>query len=184
MPEIRTYFKGENIHCLLASYTHPNIFIPVKAKVKDVKWDSVNPLYKIKIVKFYENYNFLKKYLFDMNFYYEFDKRTRPFKLKKQDFSNLKELQERLDAEDEKRFYVIVDGVMCAKTKADLQILFSKVQYFLVARFYKQLKENSVRSFYKGEFRFDSEAEFKTRLKTMLEGKYPQNDIDSFLDSI
>jgi hypothetical protein len=184
MPQIKTFYKGESIHCLISSYTNPNVFIPVRGIIKDVKWDSVNPLYRIKIVKFYENITFLKKHLFEMNFYHDFDKRTRPFRLKREDFSTVVEVEKRLSEQDEDRFYIVVDGVMAVKTKADLQSLFNKVQYFIIARNFKQIKEFSTRSFYRGEFKFDGEGEFKVRLSNFLRDKYPSDDLDSFLKSI
>lgn len=184
MTKIKTFYKGESIHCLISSYVNPNVFIPVRGIVKDVKWDSVNPLYKIKIVKFYENISFLRKHLFEMNFYHDFDKRTRPFRIKREECPTVKDLEQRLNEQDESRFYIVVDGVMSVKTKADLQSLFGKVQYFLIARNFKQIKEFSTRSFYKGEFKFDGEGEFKVRLANFLRDKYPPNDLDSFLKSI
>jgi len=184
MSKTKTYYKGEKIHCLLTSYTHPNIFIPVRGIVKDVKWDPVNPLYKIKIIKFYENVGFIRKYIFDMNFYYDFDKKARSFRIKREEFNTIKELEERLNEKDEDRFYVVVDGVMTVRTKVDLQDLFKKVQYFLISKNFKEIKEFSTRSFYKGEFKFDGEGEFKVRLKNFLKDKYPDSEIESFLKSI
>ena len=60
MIKARLFVKGETIYALLSSYSHPNILIPVKAIVKDVKYDEINPVYLIKVVKFYDNILFLK----------------------------------------------------------------------------------------------------------------------------
>ncbi len=55
----RIFSKGERCHVLITSFTHPDILIPVKAIIKDTKWDPINPLYLIKIVKFYDSMTFL-----------------------------------------------------------------------------------------------------------------------------
>jgi len=73
----RLFVKGEEIYVLLTSYSHPNILIPIKAVVKDVKYDDVNPQYIVKAIKFYDNIFFLKKYLFFMGFSNKFNKRAR-----------------------------------------------------------------------------------------------------------
>ena len=54
--------KGSVAHALISSVHEPNILMPVKVTIKDIKFDEYNPLYLVKIVKFYDNINFLKKY--------------------------------------------------------------------------------------------------------------------------
>ena len=51
----RLFVKGENAYTLLISHSHPNILIPVKVVIKDVKYDEVNPEYLVKIIKFYDS---------------------------------------------------------------------------------------------------------------------------------
>ena len=60
----RIFAKGEITHALLSSNSNPNILIPIKAVIKDVKYDDINPQYLIKVTKFYDTISFLKKYLF------------------------------------------------------------------------------------------------------------------------
>ena len=72
----------------------------------------------------YDNMKFLKEHFFEMNFKYEFDNRARKLPLKKDDFKNVRSLEERFDEKDRERFFVIVESVMCTKTKKDLQNLF------------------------------------------------------------
>jgi hypothetical protein len=125
----RIFTKGQYVYCLLSSYTRPNVLIPVKGIIIDTSWDPVNPLYKIKIMKFYDNMKFVKNYFFDMNFRYSFDDRARKMPLKKDDFKTVRSLEQRLNESDYERFYVIVESVMCTKTKVNLQKLFERVQF-------------------------------------------------------
>lgn len=88
----RLFVKGETIHALISSYSHPNVLIPVKAIVKDVKYDEINPVYLIKVEKFYDNILFLKKYLFDMTFASKIGKRPRRLKIDSQKIRNQRDL--------------------------------------------------------------------------------------------
>ena len=101
----RLFVKGEEIYALLTSHSHPNVLIPVKAVVKDVKYDDVNPLYQIKAVKFYDDIRFLKKYLFDMSFQNVFDKRARKFSLDPNSLTTRKQLEEKLSGKNESKYY-------------------------------------------------------------------------------
>ena len=85
----RIFTKGQHVYCLLSSPNRPNVLLPVKGLIVDTAWDPVNPLYKIKIIKMYDNIKFLKSYFFDMNFRYEFDNRAKKMPLKKEDFTSL-----------------------------------------------------------------------------------------------
>ena len=73
----RIFDKGQIVYCLLASHTNPNILLPIKGIIMDSKWDPVNPLYQIRIIKFYDNMKFLKKYFIDMNFRHVFENRDK-----------------------------------------------------------------------------------------------------------
>jgi len=164
MHKYRIYIKGDQIHALLSSYNHPNTLIPVKAIVKDMKWDASNPKYKIKILKFYDSLQFLKKYLFNMNFHYDYTNKARKFRLKDSDFESVKEIEDALKGPDEQRFYLVVESVMCSRTKIDLKILFKKIHRFLISIKLKEIREISLRPFYDDEFRLYTKKEFKKRL--------------------
>ena len=102
---------------LLASHTNPNILLPVKGVILDSKWDPVNPLYQIRIIKLYDNMKFLKQHFFGMNFRHEFENRARKMILKSEDFKTTKALEDRLNDKDRERFYVVIESVMCTKQK-------------------------------------------------------------------
>jgi hypothetical protein len=134
----------------------------------------------------YDNMMYLKKYFFDMNFKYEFDNRARKMPLKKEDFKNVRSLEERFDEKDRERFYVIVESVMCKKTKNDLQGLFEKVQFYLISKNLKEIRETSARPFFKGSLSTDSSQEFDVRFKKGWSDKFQRGDIDidKYLNSL
>ena len=59
----KIFTKGELIQALISTTQAPNVLIPVRAMIHDVKFNDVNPQYQIKIRKFYDQINFLKRYL-------------------------------------------------------------------------------------------------------------------------
>lgn len=182
----RIFTKGQTVYCLLASHSRPNILLPIKGLIIDTQWDPINPLYKIKIIKMYDNMKYLKRHFFEMNFKYEFDNRARKMPLKKEDFTNTRSLEERFDENDRGRFYVIVESVMCKKTKNDLQDLFSKVQFFIISKNLKENREISSRPFFKGSLSTDSPQEFDARFKKGWMDKFQKGniDIDKYLNSL
>jgi hypothetical protein len=186
MKKHRIFNKGEQIHCFLTSYSDSNVFIPIKALVMDTQWDPVNPKYLVKILKFYDSFDFLKRHFFDLNFFFEFEKRAHNIPLKSSDFKKITDLEIRLNQTDEKRFYVVVESVMAVKQKLDLQQLFNDIQFFLICRKLSEAKELMTRPFYKGSFRLDSQSEFNIRMKNAFSDKFKNGEIsiDRLFDSL
>ena len=183
MKKHRIFNKGDQIHCFLTSYTHPKIFLPVKAIIKETQWDTVNPKYLIKVLKFYDSYLFLRNTLFEMNFSNSFEKRAQPLPIKREDYKRNKELETQMYSEDP-RFYIVVDSILAVKTYNDLSDLFNSLQFFLISRELSELKELMTRTVYRGSFKIDTEREFSIRLKNAFGDKSKDLDIDKFLDSL
>ena len=64
MTETDLFEKNSIAHCFLFSSTNPNVLIPVKVFIKDIKFYESNPKYLVKIVKFYDTVHFLKDAMF------------------------------------------------------------------------------------------------------------------------
>ena len=182
----RIFTKGQIVYCLLSSFSRPNVLLPVKGLIVDTQWDPINPLYQIRIIKMYDNMKYLKSHFFDMNFKYEFNNRARKMPIKKEDFKNVKSLEDRFDESDRDRLYVIVESVMCKKTKNDLQGLFEKVQFYIISKNLKEIRDISSRPFFKGSLSTDSPQEFNARFKKGWVDKFQNGDIDidKYLNSL
>ena len=165
MKRHRIFNKGETIYCLLSSQSHPDILLPVKGFIVETRWDRVNPKYKIKILKFYDTLATLKKYYFDMRFSWDFDVKLQPITLKAKDYDRTSDLEQRIHGENEARYYVIVDSIMCVKTVAQAKDLFGRIQFYIISKKYKEIREASVRQFGKGAFTVDSRNEWDARFK-------------------
>lgn len=185
MKKHRIFNKGDLIFCLLSSYNKPNVLIPVRCVIMDVKWDPINPKYQIKILDFFDTIPFLKRYFFDMNFAVTFDGKAKPLSLKRNEFTSTDSLKNRLNENDAHRFYVVVDSIMCVKTKKDLQDLFQKVQFYLISKNFKEIRETTARNFFTGPFSVDSTREFDVKFKRMWGDNFKDKlDIDKYLDSL
>jgi hypothetical protein len=100
-----------------------------------------------------------------MTFFRDIDKKIRATRIKDEDFKSLEEIVDRFNKADEARFYVHVDSVMTSPTKKNLEELFSDVVFFLISRWFSEIKRNSVRPFYKGCFSLGSQKEFNRNLE-------------------
>lgn len=182
----RIFNKGDKIHGLLSSQTKPDILFPIKGIIMDTKWDPVNPKYKVKILKFYDSIYFLKKHFFEMNFSRSFDTQLGPLPLKKGDYSSAGALEKRLNDKDAERFYVILDSVMCVKTKPDLQDLYERIHFYLISKRFKEIRELSTRSFFRGPLSLDGVKEFDVRFKRFWSDKFEKHDFDinKYLDTL
>ena len=111
---------------------------------------------------------------------------TDNYQVKKEDFKNVKSLEDRFDESDRERLYVIVESVMCKKTKNDLQDLFGKVQFYIISKNLKEIRDISSRPFFKGSLSTDSNQEFNIRFKKGWSDKFQRGDIDidKYLDSL
>jgi len=182
----RIFNKGQTVYCLLASHTNPNILLPVKGVILDSKWDPVNPLYQIRIIKFYDSMFFLKRHFFNMNFRHVFENKARKLTLKSEDFKSVGSLEKRINDTDRERFYVVIESVMCTKTKVSLLGLFEKVQFYMISKNLKEIRDISTRSFFKGPLSLDSVKEFDVRYKKGWSDKFKLSnfDIDKYLNSL
>jgi len=152
----------------------------------DTKWDTINPKYQIRILKFYDTMKFLKTNFFGMNFHHKFDKKARQMGLKKDEFTNVQILEKRLNDPDREKFYLVIDSIMCTKTRVQLEELFKRVQFYLISKNLKEIKTIATRPFFRGPFSVDSKKEFDIRLKRSWKDNFDDHnmDIDKYLDSL
>lgn len=166
----RIFGRGEKVYALLSSYTDPNLLIPVEAVIKDIKMDEINPQYLIKIKKFYDNWSFLKKYFFDMNFSNKFGKKHIPLKIKKDNIKSSEELVEFFDKNGD-RFLFVVDSIMTTKHLKEMNHIFDLIEYFMMCKNFKELRKHMTRRLYTGKFKM-TYGEFDNRLLKFFEGTF------------
>ena len=171
----RLFSKGEYIHALISNTKHSNIVFPVRALIYDVKFDDVMPKYQIKIVKFYDDLNFLKRYLFDLKFIKNFEGGQTRFRLNRQKYKTREQFQKHIDANEE-TYFVVVDSVMCTKSYNQISELYNNIQDFLIEKSIKDLYEMANRSSYsKGNYYYKSKGVFEAHLKKFLGDRIPDD---------
>lgn len=164
----KLFSKGDHIHVLISNNRYNNIVFPVRAIIHDVEFNDKMPRYQIRITKFYDELDFLKRYMFDMKFDRNFDGGLTSFRISRQKFTSVKEFQNYIDSKWE-TYLVVVDSVMCVRTYAEINELYNNIQDFFIEKTIKDLYELSTRSTYsKGNYYYASRGIFEAHIKKFL----------------
>lgn len=158
------YEIGDNVYCILSTHSNPNVLIPVKAKVTDVQWNAVNPLYKIRVTKFFESLQFLEETFLNMGFRNSFEspKIKRPV-LSTKVYRTVEEFTAIINKDNE----FVVDGTMCVQKLEELEELFESIEFYIISTYLKDLKTHTTRSFLKGPFKL-TKKEFDDKFKSVM----------------
>jgi hypothetical protein len=164
----KLFSKGEHIHVLIANNRYNNIVFPVRAIIHDVEFNDKMPRYQIRITKFYDDIDFLKRYMFDMKFDRNFEGALTTFKLSRQKFATVKEFQNYIESKWE-TYMVVVDSVMCVRTYGEVIELYNSIQDFFIEKTIKDLYELTTRNTYsKGSYYYGSKGVFQAHIKKFL----------------
>lgn len=164
----KLFAKGEHIHALITNSKFPNVLMPVRAIIHDVQFDDKMPRYQIRITKFYDDLDFLKRYMFGMKYDKSFEGGYTKFNLTRKNFKTRKELENQINSNWE-TYMIVVDSVMCARTYDEIIKLYNDVQDFLIERKFKEIFEMSNRTVYKnGKYFYKSRGIFDAHLKKFL----------------
>lgn len=164
----KLFSKGEHIHVLISNNRYNNIVFPVKAIIHDVEFNDKMPRYQIRITKFYDDLDFLKRYMFDMKFDRNFEGALTSFRISRQKFSNVKDFQNYIDSKWE-TYLIVVDSVMCVKTHKEINELYNNIQDFFIEKTIKDLYELSTRNTYSnGSYYYGSKGIFEAHIKKFL----------------
>ena len=170
----RLFSKGEFIHALISNTTYPNIVFPVRAIIYDVQFDEKMPRYQVRIVKFYDDINFLKRYFFDTNFEKGFKGGMTKFRFKRDQFKTKDELAKHLERNPE-TYLITVDSVMCTKSYNQIMDLYLSIQDFLVEKNIREMYEMVTRQVYKdGQYYYHTKGIFTAHLKKFLDEREPE----------
>jgi hypothetical protein len=173
----KLFVKGERVYSLLISHSHPNILIPVKGIVKDVKYDEVNPEYLIKIIKFYDSADFLRLNFSKMSYVQTFG--NKPRRLKFNEDNPLKTHDDffiDINGPKERKFMVVVDSIMTLQYKQDMFELFNKVEDHIIEKELRNIKQHTCRTAYKGKYNISTQIEFFLRLRRFIGDKITDDD--------
>ena len=175
MIEHKLFTKGEYVQALISTTQQPNVLIPVRALVYDVKFDDINPQYQIRIKKFYDNVYFLKKNMFGGRFIKDFEGHDTRINLVREQFTTVKQIEDEVfNGPNWKKYLIVVDSVFCVKTKDQQTQLFNSLQDFMIQVKLKEIFDLSNRASYKdGQYYYQSKGEYEAALKKFLGDRYP-----------
>lgn len=173
----KLFAKGEYVHALISTTQNPNVLIPVRALIYDVKFDDVNPQYQIRIKRFYDQVYFLKANLFGGRFVKDFEGKDTKINLKRENYDTVEQIENDVfNGEQWKSYLIVVDSVFCVKTRDEQITLFNNIQTFLIQQKLKEIYELTNRSTYsKGQFYFHTRGEYIKALEKFLGDKYPKD---------
>jgi len=164
----KLFSKGEYIHALITNSKFPNVLIPVRCIIHDVEFNDKMPRYQIRIIRIYDDVDFLKRYMFGMKYDKSFSGGYTKFNLSRKRFKTRKELEDHINSNWES-YLIVVDSVMCSKTHTEIIELYTNIQDFLIERKFKELFELSNRSTYSsGKYFYKSRGIFEAHLKKFL----------------
>jgi len=176
----KLFAKGEYVQALISTTQQPNVLIPVRGIIYDVKFDDINPQYQIRVKKFYDSIYFIKQNIFGGRFFHDFEGHDTRINAKRTNYKNTEQLVEELfDGDNWKKYLIVVDSVFCVKTFEEQQILFNNLQSFMIEQKIKEIYEMSTRLPYQrasGDFAYESKGEFITALKKFLGDRIPPDE--------
>jgi hypothetical protein len=180
----RIFPKGEYCHALISSRSNPNILFQVRGLIYDVKMDEFNPQYRIKIVRFYDDINFLKQNLFGYKFQRDFKNRDAHFRFKRDNFDTREDFEKHItNHKSWEKYTVVADSIMTTKTLVDSTQMLNEINTFLIEKHLKDLYDIASRTTYRtGQLHFKNRDEFRFAVKRFLKDKMEVTD--SWLDDL
>ncbi|WP_296864362.1 hypothetical protein [uncultured Methanobrevibacter sp.] len=177
-----SYEIGDNVYCILTTHSNPNIIIPIKAKITDVQWDAVNPLYKIRVTKFFENLQYLEENFINSGYRTSFEsaKIKRPV-MSTVVYKTVEEFTAIINKDNE----FVVDGTLCVRTQEQLSELFETIEFYIISTYLRDLKSHVTRSFLDGPFKM-TKLDFNNKFKECMESKFTEykTNINKYLQSL
>jgi len=168
--------KNEICYCLLSSFNEPNILLPCRCIIKDIKIDYEQPVYLVKIDKLYDVIDFIKDYLYNMYFYNKFEQ-SHKIKLSLEQFDTTDKLNIHLFNND---YQVIVHSLMVFDTKVKMLETFDKLNTYFIKYHIFNLKNAITRKAYKGKLKM-SLTEFEMQFEKFVSDKINQKECEQLL---
>lgn len=162
---------GETRYALFHNPSDVDIIFPVKIRIKDVKADLDNPLYKCEILSFYDTFSFVSENYPECNVKYYFNDRTRKNRLLSCDFKDMDELQSLLSNE---RHHIILESINVYKFKSEMLDVYKNVTDFLFVKYLRHIGELTTRKTYQGVYKNSSWKDFFVRVRKMQDGLDPE----------
>jgi hypothetical protein len=169
-------------HALLTSSSDPETLIPVKGVIEDVFFEEDIPIYSIRVIKFYDNINFLKSAFIGKPFLTNYRGKPKPLSLPTE-IKTLNEMEVWLS--DKSKYRFCVESNLTVRTKTEMMDLYNKIQEYLILQKLRSIKKIVLRTPYEGPLRLNSTEEFNNRVRRAFADLFDsESSIKSFIDVI
>jgi hypothetical protein len=174
--------KKSICHALISSTSDPEVIIPIKAVIEDVHFHENIPYYSLRIIKFYDNIDFLRVNFFDKPFVTSYKSQPKPIKIPNK-IRNTEELDTWMGDNSKYRFFV--ESNLVVKTKNEMMELFNKIEEYILCKSLKRAKSIVLRYPYKGPIRMSTKTEWAFRLERAFSDLFPtREEAISFISTI
>jgi hypothetical protein len=173
--------KKSICHALIASTSSPDILIPVKGVIEDIHFNDQIPFYDIRIIKFYDNIEFLRKNLQDKSFLLKYKGKSKAIKIPKS-IKTASELENWFSDTSSYRF--CIESTFVVRSKNEMVELFNKIQEYVIVQNLRAIRNSTIRPLYEGPFKISSKIEFNERFRRMYGDKFDKDEISRIFDSI
>jgi hypothetical protein len=173
--------KKSICHALIASTNSPDVFIPVKGVIEDIHFNDQIPFYDIRIIKFYDNIEFLRKFMNERAFLLKYKGKSKAIVLPK-GIKTASELETWFSEKSTYRF--CVESTFVVRTKNEMVELYNKIQEYIIVQNLRAIRNSSIRSLYDGPFKISSKIEFNERFRRMFGDRFSGEEIERLFDSI
>ena len=182
MIKTELFDKGTMCHAFLISPMYPEVLIPVKGIIEDVLLKEDIPIYRIRIVEFYDDFNFLKRNFFPprrFNISKTFSHTANELHIRKT-IKTREELSTFFNSESMIRFNV--ESIFVFKQKIEMFRILNRINEFLVCKYLKLTKDIITRPRYSGPLSINGEVEFHVRMERGFSDLFnSKKDFDDFM---
>lgn len=175
--------KGSMCHAFLISPMFPEVLIPVRGVIEDFLLKEDIPIYRIRIIEFYDDFNFLLRNFYPPRRFYisrSYTSTANELHIR----SSIKtrdELSNYFNSESKIRFNI--DSVFVFKTKFEMFNMFNRINEFLICKYLKFTKDILVRPKYTGPLSITGEKEFHIRMERGFSDLFnSKEEFDDFIN--
>lgn len=173
----KLFSRGEYVYALLSDAQNPEYMFVIKGLIYDTKYDDISPTYQLKIIEFFDDIDFLKRYFFQSSFKKDLNaSRYTRINLKRNIYKTKEDLLQAVGGQNWKSYLVVVDSIYCTNTQHEIFELLRKLQDFMIEKRLKEIYELSNRFIYnKGQYYFQTRGLYEIALKNFLGDKLPKD---------
>jgi len=188
---------GSVCFAIITSTEFPDVLIPVRGVIEDVKLKDEIQQYKIKLITVYDNIDFINKYFCNRYFYYEFDKAARKIQItnnslkgvsklsNKDKVKNIGDLETWFSITGNTFSRTIVQSFFVFEHRNTMLEMYNKIQDYLIIKHLKMLQNLTTRTQYTGLLTLEYPSSFLAAMKRAFSFNFEnEKELDEYFSHI